>query len=219
MSSSPLYLAIVVVWLIVLVPMLLRKDSPVDTTHEEYRREDADPEAEPAIDEHLEDEPVEPFEEELGEHPEDEQYEDQEALDTRLDRQQEPIPAPAAAPPIGEPRSRIIARRRRRTSGLTLLNIGTIVAVSLGLGPWWVLVPPVLLLAGHLVLLREAAKADAERREADRRARRRAALRRRREAEERRRDAQREAEVIALRKRRNQVYDQYVDARRRAAGD
>jgi hypothetical protein len=26
MSSSPLYLAIVVVWLIVLVPMLLRKD-------------------------------------------------------------------------------------------------------------------------------------------------------------------------------------------------
>ena len=219
MSSSPLYLAIVVVWLIVLVPMLLRKDSPVDTTHEEYRREDADPEAEPAIDEHLEDEPVEPFEEELGEHPEDEQYEDQEALDTRLDRQQEPIPAPAAAPPIGEPRSRIIARRRRRTSGLTLLNIGTIVAVSLGVGPWWVLVPPVLLLAGHLVLLREAAKADAERREADRRARRRAALRRRREAEERRRDAQREAEVIALRKRRNQVYDQYVDARRRAAGD
>jgi hypothetical protein len=219
MSSSPLYLAIVVVWLIVLVPMLLRKDSPVDTTHEEYRREDADPEAEPAIDEHLEDEPVEPFEEELGEHPEDEQYEDQEALDTRLDRQQEPIPAPAAAPPIGEPRSRIIARRRRRTSGLTLLNIGTIVAVSLGLGPWWVLVPPVLLLAGHLVLLREAAKADAELREAARRARRRAELRRRREAEERRRDAQREAEVIALRKRRNQVYDQYVDARRRAAGD
>ena len=219
MSSSPLYLAIVVVWLIVLVPMLLRKDSPVDTTHEEYRREDAEPEAEPATDEHLGDEPVEPFEEELGEHPEEEQYEDQEALDTQVARQQEPIPAPAAAPPIGEPRSRIIARRRRRTSGLTLLNIGTIVAVSLGLGPWWVLVPPVLLLAGHLVLLREAAKADAERREADRRARRRAELRRRREAEERRRDAQREAEVIALRKRRNQVYDQYVDARRRAAGD
>lgn len=45
MSSSPLYLAIVVVWLIVLVPMLLRKDSPVDTTHEEYRREDAEPES------------------------------------------------------------------------------------------------------------------------------------------------------------------------------
>lgn len=219
MSSSPLYLAIVVVWLIVLVPMLLRKDSPVDTTHEEYRREDAEPEAEPATDEHLGDEPVEPFEEELVEHPEEEQYEDQEALDTQVARQQEPIPAPAAAPPLGEPRSRIIARRRRRTSGLTLLNIGTIVAVSLGLGPWWVLVPPVLLLAGHLVLLREAAKADAELREAARRTRRRAELRRRREAEERRRDAQREAEVIALRKRRNQVYDQYVDARRRAAGD
>ena len=44
MSSSPLYLAIVVVWLIVLVPMLLRKDS-VDTVHEDARREDEEAEA------------------------------------------------------------------------------------------------------------------------------------------------------------------------------
>ena len=40
MSSSPLYLAIVVVWLIVLVPMLLRKDP--DTFHEDPR-EDEEP--------------------------------------------------------------------------------------------------------------------------------------------------------------------------------
>ncbi|MFD0802207.1 hypothetical protein ACFQZU_12905, partial [Streptomonospora algeriensis] len=40
MSSSPLYLAIVVVWLIVLVPMLLRRDSAVH--YEDETELDAD---------------------------------------------------------------------------------------------------------------------------------------------------------------------------------
>lgn len=210
MSSSPLYLAIVVVWLIVLVPMLLRKDSPVDVAHEEQRREDIDSDADDIDDADDADDP--------DEHPEDERYEEQDTFETQGVRR-EHDPAPAFVSPAREPRSRIIARRRRRTSVLTLVNVGTIVAVSLGLGPWWVVAPPVLLLTGHLVLLREAAKADAELRMAAHRARRRAALRRRREAEDRRRDARREAKVVALRKRRNQVYDQYADARLRAAGD
>ncbi|WP_017613262.1 divisome protein SepX/GlpR [Nocardiopsis salina] len=206
MSSSPLYLAIVVVWLIVLVPMLLRKDSIAEAAAEDTRREDE--EIEEDLDEELPDE-----------HPD--------ATETQVIRRsdhgipepdvEEGEPEEPAVP--REPRARVIARRRRRTSGLALLNIGTIAAVSFGLGPWWVLPPPVLLLAGHLALLREAAKADAERREAVRRARRRAALRAEREAEERRRDAEREAEVIAFRERRSQVYDQYADARLRAAGD
>ncbi|MEE2048660.1 hypothetical protein Q7689_35590, partial [Nocardiopsis tropica] len=83
----------------------------------------------------------------------------------------------------------------------------------------WVIAPPVLLLSGHLILLREAAKADAEQREAAARARRRAVLRARRAEEEQRVDAEREAKVIALQERRSQVYDQYADARLRAAGD
>ncbi|MBE3001190.1 hypothetical protein IDM40_21200 [Nocardiopsis sp. HNM0947] len=204
MSSSPLYLAIVVVWLIVLVPMLLRKDSIAEAAAEDTRREDE--EIEEDLDEEFPDE-----------HPD--------ATETQVIRRSDHgIPEPDAEEPEEpavprEPRARVIARRRRRTSGLVLLNIGTIAAVSFGLGPWWVLTPPVLLLAGHVALLREAAKADAERREAVRRARRRAALRAEREAEERRRDAEREAEVIAFRERRSQVYDQYADARLRAAGD
>lgn len=208
MSSSPLYLAIVVVWLIVLVPMLLRKDSIAESAAEEARREEDE------------------VEEDLEEDDPDDRGPD--AAETQvLRRGEHGIPEPAAEvpeepempDPPREPRARVIARRRRRTSALVLLNVATIVAVSFGLGPWWVLAPPVLLLAGHMALLREAAKADAERREAVRRAHRRAALRARREAEERRRDAEREAEVIALKARRSNVYDQYADARMRAAGD
>ncbi|MGW9347430.1 divisome protein SepX/GlpR [Nocardiopsis flavescens] len=196
MSSSPLYLAIVVVWLIVLVPMLLRKD-PVDAVPEDPRREDEDT-VDAAEADVLEDEDAEEPEEVAVE------------------------AAPLPGPPGRERRSRVIARRRRRTTALVLLTAGTAVAVALGLGPWWVTVPPVLLLGGHLVLLREAAKADAEQRAAVREARHRAALRARRTAElqeQEEREAEREAEIIALRDRRNQVYDQYADARLRAAGD
>ncbi|WP_017607048.1 divisome protein SepX/GlpR [Nocardiopsis xinjiangensis] len=205
MSSSPLYLAIVVVWLIVLVPMLLRKDSIAEAAAEETRRED--------------DEVEEDFEEEHADDRSPDAAETQ-VLRRGAHRIPEPVAEEPEMPePLREPRGRVIARRRRRTSALALLNVATIVAVSLGLGPWWVLAPPVLLLAGHMALLREAAKADAEHREAARRARRRAALRARREVEERRRDAEREAEVIALKARRSKVYDQYADARMRAAGD
>ncbi|MFD6950971.1 hypothetical protein A6A08_20680 [Nocardiopsis sp. TSRI0078] len=218
MSSSPLYLAIVVVWLIVLVPMLLRKDS-VDVVHEDQRREDEEPEASGR------EEPEEDPEERADE-------EDPDATETRVLRRGEHGTDPVDAPEAREdapgprryraaagPRARVIARRRRRTSALVLVNVATAVAVAFGLGPWWVTVPPVLLLTGHLALLREAAKADAERRQAVLRARRREVLRARRAEEERRRDAEREAEVIALRERRSQVYDQYADARLRAAGD
>ncbi|WP_047870298.1 hypothetical protein [Nocardiopsis sp. RV163] len=211
MSSSPLYLTIVVVWLIVLVPMLLRKDP--DTFHEDPREEGEPAEAEARDD--------------TGE-----RAQGPDATETRVLRRDDYDTAPAEAPAHGGdsprpgryraesgPRARVIARRRRRTTTLTLVNAATLVAVALGLGPWWVAVPPVLLFAGHLALLREAAKADAERREAALRARRREVLRARRDEAERRREAEREAEVIALKERRSQVYDQYADARLRAAGD
>ncbi|MGW5875445.1 divisome protein SepX/GlpR [Nocardiopsis terrae] len=234
MSSAPLYLAIVVVWLIVLVPMLLRKDS-AETAYDDLRREDEDagaPEVAEEVEEAEHGSEGLPVDEETpdltetrvmtrpglsGEHTAAEEAPERER------RPAEPRPRPR---PAGESRARVIARRRRRTSVLTLLNIATVVAVAFGLGPWWVVAPPVLLLTGHLALLREAAKADAERREARVRARRQAVLRARARAEEAReaeqeaeREAERKAEVIALIERRSQVYDQYADARLRAAGD
>ncbi|MFE1170051.1 hypothetical protein [Nocardiopsis sp. NPDC058789] len=220
MSSSPLYLAIVVVWLIVLVPMLLRKDA-VDTVPEDARREDEDVEA-PESDEEA-DQRAEDASGDEG---------DPDLTETQVIHRpavrgdhgaEEEVPErsrPVAEERVGhEPRSRVIARRRRRTTVLTLLNLGTVVAVAFGLGPWWVIAPPVLLLVGHVALLREAAKADAERREAVARARRQAVRRARRAEAEQAREAEREAQIIAFIERRSQVYDQYADARLRAAGD
>lgn len=217
MSSSPLYLAIVVVWLIVLVPMLLRKDS-VDVVHDDQRRGDEDP-APFEADEHDGVEDPGGAGEDREEEPDAVRAQGGGEYDPGSEPEREIRESGPGCYAAGEPRARVIARRRRRTTVLTLVNVATIVAVLFGLGPWWVTVPPVLLFAGHLVLLREAAKADAERRQAVARARRREALRARRIQAERRREAEREAEVIALRERRNQVYDQYADARLRAAGD
>ncbi|MFE9243420.1 hypothetical protein [Nocardiopsis sp. NPDC006938] len=218
MSSSPLYLAIVVVWLIVLVPMLLRKDS-VDTVPEDARREDDDVETAEADDS---------AEDASGDEGSPDLTETQViprpavSVDDGADER----PTEAERPevqgrvrPGHEPRARVIARRRRRTTVLILLNVGTVVAVAFGLGPWWVVAPPVLLLVGHMALLREAAKADAERRVAVARARRQAAVRARRAEAEQAREAEREAQIIAFIERRSQVYDQYADARLRAAGD
>ena len=55
-----------------------------------------------------------------------------------------------------------IVRGRRRMLVLTAVGIGL---AYLGLAAWWVMVPPTVLLIGYLLLLREAAHADAEARE------------------------------------------------------
>ncbi|RNL82870.1 divisome protein SepX/GlpR [Halostreptopolyspora alba] len=247
MGSSPLYLAIVVVWLIVLVPMLLRRDTadpvigPVRRTEQGGvpSEDDEDLDEEAAEFEDLDEEDqADEHDDEFGPAPAPTRRRaprgggagveagtarrpdgpaprgaDDDASDTAVFTRSEPVPPPARA---RVSRARVIARRRRRTSGLVLLLVGTGIAVSLGLGPWWVLAPPAVLLLGHLALLREAAKIDAERRVAEARYRQRlrADAHARRDAE-----AAREAEVIELMSRRNQVYDQYEDAQLRAAGD
>ncbi|TDQ44268.1 divisome protein SepX/GlpR [Actinorugispora endophytica] len=219
MSSSPLYLAIVVVWILVLVPMLLRRDAADPAAGGLRRGPAADDESDAVPDDEYE-----PVEYDAGTGDE----EPDRTAGSRRDRTGETGDdggsvehEAASAPyffeePVRVSRARVIARRRRRTSGLVLLLAATGAAVGMGLGPWWVLVPPALLLLGHLVLLREAAKADAEQRAAEREHRRREEAARARRAEE---EAAREAEIIELANRRNQVYDQYADAQLRAAGD
>jgi hypothetical protein len=267
MSSAPLYLAIVVVWLIVLVPMLLRRD-PVDPDldldhdglDDDLDAADDDPDRtlddapragtatdgpggayRPGITAADDDDPdrtvVLRRPGAVG-GPVGRAATDPDAHDDHHDRDgagggdidaggvSHGVPADdhgavafgrsEGLPPRPRPsRARVIARRRRRTTGLTALLAATSVAVALGLGPWWVLVPPAGLLFGHLVLLREAAKADRELRAAEqRRARHRAQERSRRAAE-----AAREAEIIEFTGRTDQVYDQYTDAQQRAVGD
>ena len=53
--------------------------------------------------------------------------------------------------------------RRRLLGMLILLEIAAIALAVVGLAALWVIIPPTIMLAGYLLLLREAAHADAER--------------------------------------------------------
>ena len=118
----------------------------------------------------------------------------------------------------GVRRATVIARRRRRTFLLTLTMLAAGGAAIAGLGPWWVALPPAVLMLGHLALLRVAAGIDATRRYERSQARARAEERmaeNTRLAEEAAR-----AEIIDLaeRARARDVFDQYADVAR-AVGD
>jgi hypothetical protein len=134
-----------------------------------------------------------------------------------------------------ERRAGMVRSRRRMLwmlVALTAVGIGLVVA---HMSSWWIVIPPLVLLAGYMLLLREAAQADAEARE-------------RREAE---RDVADQipqarpaepapatvtatgsasvatpyetgprADIIDLSERvGDQLYDQYADAKLRAVGD
>ena len=89
------------------------------------------------------------------------------------ERPQRPHDGEEALPPSGEPpgmadserRARVV-RGRRRMLWMLLVLTGIAAGLAyLGLAAWWIVVPPVVLLFGYLLLLREAAHADAEARE------------------------------------------------------
>jgi hypothetical protein len=135
----------------------------------------------------------------------------------------------------GASRERILSARRRMLLILCTLTVAALGITMLGLAAWWVTVPPILMLGGYIMLLREASRADAEQvlmREAawqdeqDRHAAREAEAE---EAEEARKaEAAREAaaaaaasaRIIDISERvRDELYDQYADEARRAVGD
>jgi hypothetical protein len=62
----------------------------------------------------------------------------------------------------------MLSARRRLLGLLVLLAIASGVLAERRLAAWWVVLPPIAMLLGYLALLREAAKADAERRHAGR---------------------------------------------------
>jgi len=143
MSSAILYLAIVAIWACVLIPRWLKRDSargisaPVPATPPVLTEPDAD--AGDGI---------------------------QADADDALGTDEEPLQAPVqAAEPLSaeESRRRMLAARRRLLLMLIGLEIAAIVLAVLGLAAVWVVVPPSIMLFGYLLLLREAAQADAER--------------------------------------------------------
>jgi hypothetical protein len=149
-SSALLYLAIFVVWAIVLVPMWLRRDTETTGISRLLGRRPV------TIDEEFDSSPS------LPSSPSSQVPSSDVPAEEGLD---DPVaPSRSRSNSRRGGRAAVIARRRRRTSGLFLLVIITVATVATGLGPWWVVLPPIGLLAGHLSLLRVAAGIDAARR-------------------------------------------------------
>ena len=119
-------------------------------------------------------------------------------------------------------RARILLARRRLLTTLAMLAAVALACTVANLAPWWILVPPVGMLGGYVLLLREAAQADAEQARwlaQEQAAQAEAARLRARPAWEAS-QPQPTAEIIDISARvADQFYDQYADAAVRAVGD
>jgi hypothetical protein len=197
LSSAILYGAIVVIWAGVLIPRWLRRESSSEETTETTEPIAAPDDAPAAT--------TEP------ESPERRSRSEQRPRDRRDEQQ------PLRRDP--EDRARVIGARRRLLGMLLALAIGSGALAITKLAAWWVVLPPVVMLAGYLALLREASRADAERR-ATQPARRRTAPVQAPAAPPVPVVAASEAEIIDITGRVDkEFYDQYTDAKLRAVGD
>ena len=141
MSSAILYLAIVAIWAVVLVPRWLRPSQASGTLESNL--------AEPVAASPLED-----------------QAEAEEGADGG-----ESLPAPGARAadggrarsPAAERRERVLHARRRMLVTLMGITAGAVVIALTHLAALWVVIPPTVMLAGFVLLLREAARIDTER--------------------------------------------------------
>ena len=124
-------------------------------------------------------------------------------------------------------RGRVLQARRRLLTMLVTLAIAALACTAAKLTPWWILVPPAGMLGMYVLVLREAAQADAEqarqlgqeRAAQDGAAQAGAARQRARRAWETS-QPQPTAEIIDISARvTDQLYDQYADAAVRAVGD
>jgi hypothetical protein len=205
-SSSFLYLAIVAVWAFVLVPRWLRRQHP-----QPQLEVDVEVDVEFAAD----------YDAGAG----GPGYSDDAWSSGYGDGAGNELTAstrPAPYSPAQLPRSRVLRSRRRLLTMLLLLTAVAGACTALKLTSWWVCIPPAALVGVYVLLLREAAVADAEQ------ARRRAAAEWRVQAARQRahaaamaeRDAQPSAQIIDISARvGDQLYDQYADATVRAVGD
>ena len=135
-----------------------------------------------------------------------------------------PVPAPGPSP-------HVVQARRRTLTMVLLITVAVMGSAFIGLTPWWTAVPPFVMLGAYLLLLREAARADAEHAHSWAEAQALAvhAAHSAELARERARQAhavsppQPTAEIITLStlasRSEDQLYDQYADAEIRAVGD
>ena len=154
MSSAILYLAIIAIWLCVLIPRWLKRDSargaaiPTDITVSGDTPVTAPADADQASDSA----------------PRSADDGSPRATESGVTAHPQAAPAvPAPALSAEEARRRILTGRRRLLGMLILLEIAAIALAVVGLAALWVIVPPTIMLTGYLLLLREAGHADAER--------------------------------------------------------
>jgi hypothetical protein len=141
LSSAILYLAIVVIWAIVLVPRWLRPPQASGTLESNL--------AEPVAASPLED---------VAEAEEDaDGGENLPAADV------EGADGGRARPAAGGRRERILQARRRMLVTLTVITAGSVVIAMAHLAAAWVVIPPAVMLAGFVLLLHQAARIDTER--------------------------------------------------------
>ena len=79
---------------------------------------------------------------------------------TRLTRW--PQPAVNRRAPGAGPSPHVVQARRRTLTMVLLITVAVMGSAFIGLTPWWTVVPPFVMLGAYLLLLREAARADAE---------------------------------------------------------
>jgi hypothetical protein len=193
-SSVLLYLAIVVMWLCVLIPMWLRRDK---TNLAELVE----------LEEHY-----------TGEH----QLPDLDNLDPS-DADEDDGTAPSEVEKVDvrqfrlRRRAIIVARRRRLLFFTALLMLASVVTAAVEMIPWWGVAPSVVITLAYMAFLRIAVQVDRERRNRGRQAR---AERLRRAREQRRVVEEAEAEIIDLAALHADVlFDQYAEPPKRAVGD
>src|SRR5215467_4458281 len=141
LSSAILYLAIVAIWAIVLVPRWLRPPQASGTLESNL--------AEPVDAGPIED---------LAEAEED--ADGEKGLP---DPGAQAAAGARARPPAAERQARILQARRRMLVTLTVLTAGAVGIAVTRLAASWVVIPPAVMLAGFVLLLREAARTDAGR--------------------------------------------------------
>jgi hypothetical protein len=177
MSSAILYLAIVAIWACVLIPRWLRRDSAhsaVSAVSTSAQTAAPDGSADGSADGFVA--PAEVIEGAgfgeagFGEAGFGEAgFADADVVSETVvvvtvssggaDEAPQPLPAPLSA---DESRRRMLTARRRLLAMLVTLEAAAIALAVIGLAATWVVVPPTVMLAGYLLLLREAGHADAE---------------------------------------------------------
>jgi Flp pilus assembly protein TadB len=227
-SSAILYVAIVAIWACVLIPRWLRRDTSQAKAPKAQREVPGDAAADTdGADAAMEDDDVA-----VDGLPEAADYEHEHYS---RDSREEYVPGGS------QTRARMLRARRRMLLVLVTLTVVALGIVAVGMAAWWVAGPPIVMVGGYLLLLREARRADAERaqRLADEAEYRRdapyqddaayreeaaAPAEQEQEAVPEAPEPQEEqltARVIDISERvvRDELYDQYADAERRAVGD